>query len=65
MQCDGLKFALELSWEARISSGTDGQDIRVMGASTSEILYIDVQPSAPVNRGHAVTLQQLLRCWEK
>ena len=62
--CPGLRFALEMTWEARSFRGDELPTIHIADASTSVILYLNVHLPNFVHGHDALTVQQLLHGWE-
>ena len=63
-QSGGLKFALELSWEARLLNGGADDDALRRDVTNSEVLVIDPYLADATHRGDSVMLQQLIHAWE-
>ena len=62
-QSGGLKYALELSWEARLFNGADDDAVRT-DVTNSEVLVIDPYLADATHRGDSVMLQHLIHAWE-
>ena len=62
-QSGGLKYALELSWEARLFNGADDDAVRA-DVTNSEVLVIDPYLADATHRGDSLMLQHLVHAWE-
>ena len=62
-QSGGLKYALELSWEAKLFNGADDDAVRT-DVTNSEVLVIDPYLADATHRGDSVMFQHLVHAWE-